>query len=180
MLTLVAGPKLDVILRCADDLADVPGAFAECGVYQGGSLAALAEACPDRTVYGFDTFIGLPQEAWAAGEPHGVGDFGDTSLDAVTSAVGHLPNVDLRPGLFPASAAGLEAKRFALLHLDFDYYESTRAALEWFLPRMSPGGVIVFDDVDWPNCPGVRRAIEEFGLDIEMTAPCQAIHRVKT
>ncbi|MBC7168315.1 TylF/MycF/NovP-related O-methyltransferase [Phenylobacterium sp.] len=180
MLTLVAGPKLDVILRAAGELADVSGAFAECGVYQGGSLAALAEANPQRTVYGFDTFEGLPQEAWAAGEPHGVGDFGDTNLDSVKAAIGHLSNVDLRPGIFPASAVGLEAERFALLHLDFDFYESTRAALEWFLPRMSPGGVIVFDDVDWPHCPGVRRAIEEFGLEIEITAPCQAIHRVQS
>ena len=180
MLTLVAGPKLDVILRTAAELADVPGAFAECGVYQGGSLAALAEANPQRTVYGFDTFEGLPPEAWAEGEPHGVGDFGDTSLDAVKVAVRHLSNVDLRPGLFPTSAAGLESERFALLHLDCDYFESTRAALEWFTPRMSRGAVIVFDDVDWPHCPGVRRAIEEFGLDIEITAPCQAIHRVKT
>jgi len=27
---------------------------------------------------------------------------------------------------------------------------------------MTPGGRIVFDDVDWENCPGVRKALEEF------------------
>jgi len=177
MLALVAGPKLDVILRLVGELTGVPGAMAECGVYQGGALKALADACPDRTVYGFDTFEGLPAEAWTEGEIHGVGDFRDTSVEAVSAGLADNPNVRLMPGLFPSTARDLEGERFALVHLDFDFYASTRDAIAWFLPRLSPGGVLVFDDVDWKHCPGVRRAVDEAGLAIELTAPCQGVYR---
>ena len=49
-----------------------------------------------------------------------------------------------------------------LVHLDADLYESTKDCLAYFAPRIPPGGVIVLDDYDAPNCPGVRLAAEEF------------------
>lgn len=39
------------------------GAVVECGVYNGGSVTKIARRFPDRTVYGFDSFEGLP-ESW--------------------------------------------------------------------------------------------------------------------
>lgn len=159
-------------------VADVEGAAAECGVYRGGCLRLIASECPERKIYGFDTFSGLPAEMWSEGEPHSVGDFGDCSFDVVKRHLADLHSVRLVKGNFPASAHGLEDERFAFVHLDFDFYESTRAALEWLLPRMSPGAAIVFDDYDWKHCPGVRRAIEEFGLHVVVPIPFQAVHRV--
>lgn len=40
---------------------------------------------------------------------------------------------------------------------------------------MVPGGIIVLDDLDRPNCPGVSKALEERGLLalVEKTAPHQ-------
>lgn len=53
-------------------------------------------------------------------------------------------------------------ERFACVHIDADTYESTLAAIDWFWPRMVSGGIMVFDDaMDFPNCPGVTRAIKE-------------------
>lgn len=177
MLTLVRGPKLDVILALVRDLGAVAGDIAECGVYQGGALREIALAAPDRRVIGFDTFEGLPREAWRVGEPHGVGDFGDTSYEAVAAAVSGAENVELARGLFPQSAGPFECNRFALVHIDFDFYQSTRDAIAWFLPRMAPGGAMVFDDVDWKHCPGVRQALDEAGLTVEITAPHQGVYR---
>lgn len=153
----------------------VPGAVGEFGVYCGSTLRQLAKAAPGRRVYGFDTFEGLPAAMWSEGEPHAVGDFADTSVDAVAAALVECPNVQLVQGEFPASARGLEGDRFAFVHLDFDFYESTRAALGWLLSRMSPGGVIVFDDYEWHRCPGVKRAIDEMGMKVERTVPYQAV-----
>jgi O-methyltransferase len=154
----------------------VPGAVAECGVYCGSTLRMLAKAAPDRRVYGFDTFEGLPAAMWSEGEIHEPGDFADTSFEAVQEYVAICPNVRLVRGEFPASArAPLDGERFAFVHLDFDFYESTRAALEWLIPRMSPGGVIVFDDYEWHRCPGVKRAIDEMGLAVERTVTHQAV-----
>ena len=112
---------------------------------------------------------------WSAGEIHQPGDFADTSFEAVSAYVAQCPNVGLVQGEFPASARGLECARFAFVHLDFDFYESTRAALDWLIPRMSPGGVIVFDDYEWHRCPGVKRAIDECALVVERTVPYQAV-----
>jgi O-methyltransferase len=135
----------------------------------------LAKAAPERSVYGFDTFEGLPAVMWSEGEPHAVGDFADTSFEAVRAALADCPNVALVQGLFPISAVGLFPNKFAFVHLDFDFYESTRRALDWLIPRMSPGGVIVFDDYEWHRCPGVKRAIDEFGLAVERSATHQAV-----
>jgi hypothetical protein len=169
--------KRQSLVHLAREVSDVIGDGAECGVFQGGCLRAIAEVLPYKRVYGFDTFCGLPQEAWSAGELHNVGDFSNSSLDLVQEYVGDLANVWLRPGLFPESAAGLENSRFAFVYVDFDFYLSTLAAIEWFRVRMSAGGVMVFDDYNWPYCPGVKRAIEEYGLVVHEPIPYQAVVR---
>lgn len=172
--------KLGAIAAVLDTVADVPGQLAECGVYRGGILRVLAERFPDRRVIGFDTFAGLPLSAWTQGEIHNAGEFGDTSLSAALATVQGLRNVQLVPGIFPESAGELDDElRFAFVHLDFDYYASTKAAIEWFLPRLSPGGLIVFDDYRWPHCPGVEQAIVEAGLQVEQTVEFQAIWRAQ-
>ncbi|MGG2329593.1 TylF/MycF/NovP-related O-methyltransferase, partial [Salmonella enterica] len=39
---------------------------------------------------------------------------------------------------------------------------STADALEFFWPRLSPGGMLVVDDYGIATCPGVRTAVEAF------------------
>lgn len=160
-------PKLQrSLVELAARVAHVPGAAAECGVYQGASFRVIARAMDQRKVYGFDTFDGLPAAAWGPGEPHKPGEF-PSSLALVEEYVRDLGNAVLVPGLFPDSVTPeIAAERFAFVHLDMDFYASTRAGIEFFLPRMSPGGVIVFDDYEWRNCPGVKLAIDEFGLKV--------------
>lgn len=186
MTASILGPaKLAALRHALTFVAHVPGAAAECGVYKGGTLREIATARPWSTVYGFDTFTGLPAEKWDASEPHGVGDFADTTLESVRKiACDGLRNVVLVPGIFPEStkviSANADVRPFAFVHLDFDFYESTAEAIEWFRPRMSPGGVIVFDDYDWKNCPGVRRAIEEAGLPVKPLTRFQVYWRAPT
>lgn len=176
--SILGRDKQEYIAALAAQMSDVPGAFAECGVYRGGILKMLSDICPDRAVFGFDTFAGLPKEMWVSGEPHSAGEFGDTSLAAVMREVEGCKNVALVKGVFPDSASGCKGEKFALVHLDFDFYESTRTAIEWFLPRMSSGGAIVFDDYEWDNCPGVKRAIDEAGLSVECSVGYQAVYRI--
>ena len=161
---LINDEKAGAIADVLRQIEHVPGALAECGVYKGGILRLLAERYPARTVYGFDTFAGLPAEMHQPGEPHKVGDFADTSIEVVRASVSDLLNVRIVPGLFPDSAQSIQFERFAFVHLDMDFYASTRAALAWLLTRMAPGGVIVLDDYEWPYCPGVSRAVAELGL----------------
>lgn len=170
-LSIIGKRKIESLQTLLATVHGVPGAFAECGVYRGGNLRLLAQA--GRTVYGFDTFTGLPAESWQPDEIHKPGEFADLNMAAIERDLVGCDNVRLVHGLFPDSAQQLEDERFAFVHLDFDFYESTRVAIAWFVPRMPSGGVIVFDDYDWAHCPGVRRAIEEAGLTVRCTVPYQ-------
>jgi hypothetical protein len=53
----------------------------------------------------------------------------------------------------------------SLLWLDFDIYEPTRVALKCFIPRMSKGSIIAFDELNHPLWPGETLAMLE-ELDI--------------
>ncbi len=165
--TLITNDRLDTFRRHASIIPK--GLIAEVGVYKGGSLKLLTELFPDRTVYGFDTFEGLPKEQWRETEYHKAGEFNDTSIEAVQTFV---PSAKLIKGLFPDSAPNL--KKFALVHIDTDFYLSVKACLEWLWPRMVKGGIIVLDDYNWPNCPGVKQALDEFKQPYLLTADYQA------
>jgi len=175
MNTLITPDRIDSIKHLTTR-APASGAAAEVGVYKGGSLKVIAECFPNRVVYGFDTFGGLPREHWQANESHSVGDFSDTSLVSVQSFLIGNKNVRLLEGIFPKSAEehGLNEEKFAFVHIDVDFYLAVRASLEWIWPRMVSGGLVVFDDFGWHRCPGVARALAEFGHKVYESAPLQA------
>lgn len=68
--SLIGPDRLAVIRFLAEMVANVPGNALEVGVYQGGSLSVIAKAMPHKTVYGFDTFSGLPVEKSSKEEIH--------------------------------------------------------------------------------------------------------------
>lgn len=148
------------------------GAFAEFGVFQGGSayfLNILAKK-QGRELYLFDTFAGMPVSGPL--DQHPVGDFADTSLEAVRALI---PDAHFVVGTFPESAAGLELPPLAFVHVDADQYESLKAAIDYFPPRMVPGGVMIFDD--YLCLEGATKAIEEWGAPFEVTKAEKALWR---
>jgi O-methyltransferase len=134
----------------------ISGDMAEAGVYRGGTAAVMLAASQGKRLHLFDTFEGLPhdEDRFAAGEWHG-------SVDDVRSNLSRWrTRIELHPGLFPSSTAGLEAMQFSFVHLDLDLYDSTLAALEWFWPRIVRGGICLSHD--YPLVNGVVRAFQEF------------------
>ncbi len=151
--------KVTAIREALADISGIPGDLAELGVFRGGVGYLMAKACPERTVRLFDTFTGIPWDGYdPAIDSHKPGQFAWAMSD-VQDDLRDCPNVTYHPGLFPLTAAG---ETFALVHLDADLYASTRAGLEYFWPRLSPGGCIIFDDWLWPMCGGVKKAVGEF------------------
>lgn len=168
--TLITQDRLDSLVElCGKTDADV---IVEVGVYKGGSLKVLAESFPHADIVGFDTFEGLPSAQWREEEIHQPGDFNDTSKQAVEDFI-NCNNVELVEGLFPESAeTGFEYVDF--VHVDTDFYEGVKVCLEYFYPLLPKGGIMVFDDYGWSNCPGVKQALEEFGEPIHESVPYQA------
>lgn len=147
------------------DRDKVPGAMAELGVYQGETAAWLHELAPERAFHLFDTFTGFAEDDLVkeirSNKYQTTGYFADTSLEAVQKRLGPSPNLHYHPGYFPDTAAELPEQPYALVHLDADLYWPTLQALQYFYPRLSPGGAIIVHDYNhiWA---GVRQALDEF------------------
>lgn len=145
----------------------VPGAIAELGVYQGELSALLSLLFPERKLYLFDTFSGFDSRDTALEQTHRLsqakeGDFSDTSAEAVLARLPHAENAVIKKGFFPETAADLKPERFALVSLDADLYAPTLAGLDFFYPRLNPGGVILLHDYGNQRFQGVYRAVEEY------------------
>lgn len=161
-LTLLDRHRLYTLYQCALVAARLPGQFAECGVYRGGSARLLARLKRrDQAIHLFDTFAGMPATN-AERDIHQAHDFNDTSLTSVQQVLAGLDEVDFRAGNFPTTTAGLENATFSLVHLDFDIHQSMADACAFFHPRLVRGGCIVIDDYGFPSCPGAKQAVDEF------------------
>jgi O-methyltransferase len=146
----------------------VPGAFAELGVYKGRTARLIHHYAPERTLHLFDTFQGFTERS-AATELSDLGHtpklFSDTSLEQVQQYIAMVnDNVQFHQGFFPDSIpAELQSQTFAFVHLDADLYDPTLSGLRFFYPRMPPCAILVIHDYNaWP---GARRAVDEFFAD---------------
>ena len=136
-----------------------PGAMAEVGVFEGASAKLLCEVKGDRALHLFDTFEGLPQSTKPDRQVHREKQY-PSSLEAVETYLSDYDNVVFHKGRFPDSAADLEDISFSFAHFDVDLYESTLACLEYFYPRMIPGGVMLSHD--YSLLTGVGKGCDEF------------------
>jgi hypothetical protein len=167
---------------------DVPGDIADLGVFRGLSLMTWANLLEcltigDRTkiVFGFDNWAGFgalsPQdgtpvenvqkvkggfspEAYKLELENAIGIFDCDRFvpwkDRVKLIEGDIevtvPEfVEMNPGV-----------RFSLVHFDCDLYAPTKAALAAIWPRVSKGGVVIFDEYSIHDWPGETQAVDEF------------------
>jgi len=143
----------------------IPGAFAELGVYKGETARIIHQCDPSRKLHLFDTFQGfkssdLDQEEGDA-TAYTPRNFADTTIDKVKRTIAGNENVVFYPGYFPESTKGLQDEKFAFVHIDADLYNPIKAGLEYFYPRLSPGGMIVVHDYN-EKWKGAMKAVDEF------------------
>lgn len=157
------------MLRLAERILQkqVPGAAAELGVYKGDLAWKLNALFPDRPLYLFDTFEGFDARDIAAETSSGYsraaeGDFADTSAEAVLARLPHPERAILRKGFFPETAAGLSDVRYAFVSLDADLYAPILAGLEYFYPRLNPGGIILLHDYNNGRFKGAKQAVADY------------------
>lgn len=158
--SILGSVKLSTFQRMCEEVREVPGDMAELGVYQGGAGLLMSQLLPEKNIHLFDTFKGLPEHTKDT-DVHKTGEFADTSFEAVFEAYKDR-KASFFVGVFPGTTGLVKDCRYCLVHLDADQYQSTLAGLEFFWPRLEPGGALVLDDYDWPKCPGVKRAIDEY------------------
>jgi O-methyltransferase len=149
------------------EVLDVPGAIVEVGVWRGGTGAIMASRAAQlgiaETLYLCDTWEGVVKTT-DVDTYYRDGKHDDTSLDIVTRLVSELglTNVTTLQGIFPDETADrIEEDTFRMAHIDVDVYQSAKDVFDWVWPRLSPHGVVVFDDYGFPACPGVAKFVDE-------------------
>lgn len=163
----------------------IPGDFAECGVWRGGSVMAMAGELSrlgsvDRRLWLYDTYAGMTAPT-------------SEDVEAVTgktaaAMLSETPVADGNNVWCVAGRADVEANvrstgypfdkfvfvegdvavtlheqapdSISLLRLDTDWYESTRVGLEVLYPRLAVGGVCILDD--YGHWQGARQAVDEY------------------
>jgi hypothetical protein len=158
-------------------IAGLQGDIVECGCFRGLSSWMICRTLHDE--YGpfdgtgfhiYDSFEGLsaPAEEDVLGPnvkdrerlatmmmP---GRFTCSEVE-VRQNMAAFPGIRYHPGWLPQSLEGEEERRYRFVHVDVDLYEPTKGALEYFYPRLVPGGIILSDDYGWP---GGQKAFDEF------------------
>jgi O-methyltransferase len=145
---------------------NIPGSFAELGVYKGETAKIIHLMDRNRPLHLFDTFEGLPEKdlKLETGEAatYSNDNFKDTSVNKVLKYINGDPGkINIHAGYFPDSSIGLEDERFCLVSMDADLYHPTLAGLKFFYSRLSPGGIIIIHDYTY-KWEGLQKAVDEF------------------
>jgi Macrocin-O-methyltransferase (TylF) len=117
------------------------GLVCEFGVFEGQTISYIAQRIQDRTVFGFDSFEGLPED-WRGSFKRGVFNTGGRLPQTP-------PNVRLIKGWFDVTLPRFVTEHtgpVALLHIDCDLYSSTKCIFTNLGDRLVAGSVIVFDE----------------------------------
>jgi O-methyltransferase len=158
----------------------IQGTIVECGVWKGGSMAAIARSLlqvqdVNRDLYLFDTFEGMSEptsnDSDYSGKQASELLRENPSYRCADAPLEFVKSVLLETGYpeerihfiqgkveetIPASAPD----SIALLRLDTDWYESTKHELVHLFPRLSHNGVIIIDD--YGHWRGSRQACDEY------------------
>jgi O-methyltransferase len=176
---------------------DVEGDIVECGVWRGGSMAAVARTLValkrfDRRLYLFDTFEGMPppgerdvnfegeiaEDLYRKRNGRGEGsDWCRASEEDVARVLAECgydeSKIHMVKGKVEETIPSEAPERIAILRLDTDWYESTLHELEHLFPRLARGGVVIIDD--YGHWRGARQAADEF---FARQRPGVYLHRV--
>jgi hypothetical protein len=152
---------LDII-----NIDEIKGDFAEVGVYKGNSAKIINEKKGNRVLWLFDTFSGFDEKDLINVDASVKGGFKDTSLESVKKFIG-VDQVIYVSGYFPESIPN-EANftNYSFVHIDCDLYLPAKAALRYFYPRLSAGGIILIHDYFVNEWDGINKAVDEFVKEI--------------
>lgn len=173
----------------AKRLRNLPGVYVETGVAAGAQIIAMAYGAPNKTIYAFDSFQGLPLPSNRDDQMPGIRKLSEAERKELpdpgkqvleSSGATSVPLEDFKNhlkqsginyeniipvrGWFEDTTAGYDNHhhhlgQIAFLRLDGDLYNSTFVCLQNLFPMVVKGGMVVIDD--W-NLPGCQAACREY------------------
>jgi hypothetical protein len=138
----------------------------------------LKQSDKGRKIYLFDTYEGHPRpnaekdvdlwgnqaaDEWRQRQDEGRG-WGAAPLPQVRKnllSTGYpADQLVFIKGMVEDTIPANQPDALALLRLDTDWYDSTKAAINYLYPKLSPGGVLIIDD--YGHYRGQREAVDEY------------------
>lgn len=169
--------NINILIDLFSMTKSLPGDIAECGVFRGATIACLAHYCQrqnvKKTIFGFDSFAGFnPQEldaeklnnssAYIEVENTLFKRNSKALVENKLSLVQASENVRLVEGYFETTLGRFAGKTFCFVHLDCDLFAAYQTCLEFFYPRLVPGGIILFDEYLDPVYTECTKTIDAF------------------
>ena len=158
-----------ILGQCVDEIKhrNIRGSVAEVGVFKGHFSVKMNELLPDRKLYLYDTFEGFDERdvglqpdvknrswyEWIQNESK------QDLISYIKKWLPHAEQVVFRKGYFPDTTKWDTDLTFCLVSIDVDIYRPTLSALEFFYPRLMPGGYIFIHDGQYD---GIQQAIREY------------------
>ena len=159
----------DDLAWLASLVAELPGDFAEVGVFRGAAFRKLAELArlQARMAHAFDSFRGMaqPQVEGDAHYPRGMFDIDgpEQFVRLMDRSAVARDSYRMWEGFVPECFQGVpDSLQFALAILDLDHYQPTVDGLSWLAPRITKGGILALDDYLEGYTTLASRAIKEF------------------
>lgn len=154
--------------------SNIKGSVVECGVWRGGTIAAIADLLgTERHYYLFDSFEGLPpaeeidgQEAINWQEDKDSDLYFDNCKAEMKYAeeamkLSGVKNYKITKGWFNETLPGFKTEKpIAILRLDGDWYDSTMQCLDNLYHQVVSGGIIIIDD--YYVWEGSSKAVHDF------------------
>lgn len=150
-------------------VADVSGDTAEVGCYRGAMSWLICEAnqrsSQRRIHHLFDSFEGLSLPGANDGEHWRAGALACGESLVHSNLSPYAGQFRSYKGWVPARFGEVADCSFSFVHIDVDLHDPTLDSLDFFYPRLNPGGILVCDDYGFTSCPGATLACDRYLAD---------------
>jgi O-methyltransferase len=169
--------------------AGTPGAIVEFGCYVGTTSLFIRRLLNEqgeaaRPFHVYDSFEGLPPkvpaDASAAGADFQAGKLSVSKKEFLRQFQNtHLEAPVVHKGWFNQLGPQDVPAEIAFAFLDGDFYDSILDSLRLVWPRLQRGAILLIDDYQRPELPGVERAVRDYFASIKKPVPAlQVVHNI--
>lgn len=179
--TMTSDNKIFTLIKAVEYVKkyNIEGDFVESGVFTGGNIMLFEELISNynlkKKIFAYDTFTGMVEptvhdekidgtialekyfnsKEWVkCSKENVVKNFKKKNLS--------VENVNFVEGMVQETLKIQEnlPKKISILRLDTDFYESTKAELEYLYPLLSDKGILIIDD--YGAWKGSKKAVDEY------------------
>ena len=160
-----------VVCWAAAHAANIPGDFVECGVNDGWLSLTMCKFIDfnlfNKSLFLFDTYNGIPPEQIEPREAEraALHDYSEC-YEKTRVKFAPFQNAKLIRGKIPDTLSDVRIDRVAYLSIDMNIAKPERDAIEFFWPKLSPGGVVILDDYAFGGYEAQHEAMDEFAAKV--------------